>query len=153
MDSFPLTLITRVTQPLAGWWWVGPLVMAFTWILVPVMRQRHNVLGSDDYSGAARFWWQPGWGFLGLVGLGLAMIDAPLLRPEIAERWAPGAWFGLTVDWELQNLGIAVGGGILMGLLGIKLYILARLRDRRFRYQAWRWREGMRRAPRDEDEE
>lgn len=139
-----LVLVNRLTRPLAGWWWVGPVVVLFTWGAVPIMRRRYNVMNRDDYSRAARFWWAPGWPWLGLVGVGFSLVVAPLLHPALAARWEPSAWLGLAVDLTVSQMGLSVVLGLAAIVWGLKLYAGTWIRDRETRYRAWRWRQGSR---------
>ena len=138
-QAFAAALVNYVTRPLSSAWWVGPTAVLFMWGVVPVMRHRHNVLARAEYGRAARFWWAPGWGFLGLVGLGFSLIAAPLLHPLLASRWAPSAWFGLTAPLSTLGMGALVLLGLALAFMGLKGYIRAWIGDRQLRYRAWRW--------------
>lgn len=135
-------LLISITKPLAGFWWFGPLLMAFTWIAVPVMRARHPVLGVSDYSSTTRFWWAPGWGYWGITGFGLSLVAGPLLVPQVAASWQPFAWPGFTANLSINEAALMVAVGVLMAFKGIELYLHALHRDRTMRYMAWRWRNG-----------
>jgi len=140
------TIVTTLTEPMASLWWLGPILVLWGWGVVPIQRSRHNVLQSDqeDRPGTmTRFWWAPGWGYLGVVGVGLCLITSPLLSPGLAAQWAPGAWLGVSMDsltWR-QMSTLVVAGVILTGK-GLLLYGHAWVADRCLRYRAWRWRMG-----------
>ena len=146
---FGLLLVNRTTRPLAGWWWLGPVVVVFAWIAVPVMRRcgGHNIMDGDDFSRATRFWWAPGWPWFGLVGAGLCLVSAPLLHPALARHWAPSAWFGLSMSISVPQMALAVLLGLAAIIWGMKLYIMAWVRVRQERYRAWQWRKGSRTRP------
>ena len=139
-----LTLVNHVSRPLAGAWWIGPGLVLFCWFVVPVMRRTggHNIMEGDDFGQATRFWWAPGWPWLGLVGAGLCLVAGPLLHPALARRWEPSAWFGMTADLDVSEMA----GMVLLGLgligFGLRLYVTAWVRVRQDRYKAWNWRKG-----------
>lgn len=139
---FATALVNHITRPVAAVWWAGPAAVLFFWGVVPVMRHRHNVLARAEYGRAARFWWAPGWGFLGLVGLGFSLIEAPLLHPVLAARWAPSAWCGLTAPLSTLGMGALVLLGLALVFMGLRGYFRAWIGDRQLRYRAWRWRLG-----------
>lgn len=144
--ALSLVLVNRITRPLAVWWWVGPLLVVFAWGAVPIMRRRHNIMKRDDYSLAARFWWAPGWPWIGLVGAGFSLVVAPLLYEPLAARWAPSAWLGADMDMSVREMGLCVLVGLSAIVWGLKLYIAALVSDRKTRYRAWRFRQGSRAA-------
>ena len=129
---------------LAPFWWFGLFCVLFCWVVVPIQRLRHNVLGEDNYSSATKFWWAPGWGWLGVSGVGYSLIVAPLLSPDLGLRWAHGffPWFGVTVFLPYSRLVQLVVAGLFLTLQGLYSYARSWIEDRHFRYEAWRWRMG-----------
>lgn len=150
---FAMPLLNHVTRPLAGAWWLGPLLVGLVWGVMPIMRLRTRALVRGVYGHSARFWWAPGWGHVGLAGAGLCLVTAPLLHPGLAARWAPSAWLGFQTSLTLLGMGAMVASGVALVVLAVAGYVKAWVRDFRLRYRAWRWRmgaaRGIRRPGRD----
>jgi hypothetical protein len=130
-------LVFEAGRRAAAAWWLGPAILLFAWAVVPIMRTRVNVLAGEDRS-SARFWWAPGWGYLGVSGLGFVLAAAPVLDPRLAEAWDPALWPGFTISWTLQAFALCVALGLLLIIKGLLLYAHAWAMDRSLRYQAWR---------------
>ena len=137
-------LVSAVTPVVAPFWWAGLLLVLFCWVVVPVQRARHNVLGRDDYSSAARFWWSPGLMWLGVSGVGYSLLALPLMCPDLALSWAPGCWpwFGYVTVFAWDKMGLMVIGGLLLLVKGLILYAHSWYRVAGYRYEAYQWRMG-----------
>lgn len=144
INGLVLLLLNKVTRPIAFLWWAGPILVLFAWVLVPIMRRRHNVLLRDDYSQAARFWWAPIWPGLGLLGLGWCLAVSPLLDSRLSSRWAPSAWLGIRANMSLAKMALFVVSGLVVGAESLRVMAHAWLGSRETRLRAWRWRQGSR---------
>lgn len=137
-------LIFEVGRRAAAIWWLGPALIVFCWLVVPIQRARVNVLDGEEEPSSG-FWWAPGWGFLGLTGLGMALLASPILDVGLAATWAPFGWLGLTAELSGPIYGLLVILGGLVVIKSLLLYAHAWAMDRNLRYRSWRWHHTFRR--------